>query len=362
MIPIFDGHVQYEKFAPDIDRRIAKVLKHGRFIQGPEVRELEGVLESYTGAGYCISCGNGTDAIQIALMALGITSGDEVIVPGFSYIATAEAPALLGATVVFADINLKNYSVDVACVESLITERTKAIIGVSLYGLCSDYDVLNEVASRHGIPVIEDAAQSFGGEFMGKKSCNLTTIGCTSFFPTKPLGCYGDGGAIFTSDPELAEKIRMIAQHGQRSRYEHEILGVNSRLDTVQAAVLLSKINLLDDEIARREIIANEYSRRFRAIGAISTPDAGLEGQSAWAQYTIRVEGRDNLAEKLRSSGIASAVHYPKPLYRQKASFQNLSLPRCELASRNVLSIPINTYGDMGDVEYVADTIIKLCD
>lgn len=361
MIPIFDSKAQYEAIGPDIERRIAEVLKHGRFIQGPEVKELEGVLESYTGAKYCISCGNGTDAIQIALMALGVTSGDEVIVPGFSYFATAEAPALLGATVVFADVNLENYSIDVASVESLITERTRAIIGVSLYGVCSDYDVLNEVASRHGIPLIEDAAQSFGADFMGKKSCNLTTIGCTSFFPTKPLGCYGDGGAVFTSDPELAEKIRMIAQHGQLSRYEHEILGVNSRLDTIQAAVLLSKIQVLDEEIAMRTAIAKEYSGRFNAIESISTPEVGVLGQSAWAQYTIRVRDRDELAEKLRIHGIASAVHYPKPLYRQKATFQDMSLPRSEVASRSVLSIPINAYSGMRDVEYVADTIVGLC-
>ena len=230
---------QYQRLKPQIDAAIQRVLDHGQFILGPEVAELEEKLVAYTGAKYCISVANGTDALQIALMALGVGPGDEVITPGFTYIATAETVALLGAKPVYVDVDARTYNLDPALLEASITPRTKAIIPVSLYGQCAEFDAINAIAARHGISVIEDAAQSFGASYKGRKSCNLSTIACASFFPSKPLGCYGDGGAIFTSDDELAKVIRQIARHGQDRRYHHVRVGVNSRLDTIQAAILL---------------------------------------------------------------------------------------------------------------------------
>jgi len=244
-----DLAAQQARIKDKIDANIQKVLAHGKYILGPEVGKLEERLADYTGAKYCITVANGTDALQIAQMALGIGPGDEVIVPGFSYIATAETVALLGARPVYVDIDPKTYNLNPELLEAAITPRTKAIIPVSLYGQCADFDVINAIAEKHGIPVIEDGAQSFGASYKGKKSCNLTTIGCTSFFPSKPLGCYGDGGAIFTSDDELATVLRQIARHGQDRRYHHIRVGINSRLDTLQAAILLPKLELLDEEI-----------------------------------------------------------------------------------------------------------------
>lgn len=260
MIPFIDLAAQQDRLRDRIEAGIARVLAHGQYILGPEVAELEERLAAYTGAAHCITVANGTDALQIALMALGVGPGDEVVTPGFSYIATAEAALLLGAKVVYVDIDAGSYNMDPALLEAAITPRTRAIIPVSLYGQCADLDAINAIADRHGIPVIEDAAQSFGAGYKGRKSGNLSTIGCTSFFPSKPLGCYGDGGAVFTSDPELARAIRQIARHGQERRYHHVRLGVNSRLDTLQAAILLPKLEILDDEIAARQEVAGRYA------------------------------------------------------------------------------------------------------
>lgn len=240
---------QYQRLKAEIDAGIQCVLDHGQYILGPEVAELEEKLSSFTGAKYCISVANGTDALQIAQMALGIGPGDEVITPGFTYIATAETVALLGAKPVYVDIDPRTYNLDPALLEAAITPRTKAIIPVSLYGQCADMDAINAIAARHGIPVIEDAAQSFGATYKGRKSCNLSTLACASFFPSKPLGCYGDGGAIFTNDDELAKVIRQIARHGQDRRYHHIRVGVNSRLDTMQAAILLPKLAIFEEEV-----------------------------------------------------------------------------------------------------------------
>jgi len=291
-IPFVDLAAQQDRLRGEIEAGIARVLAHGKYILGPEVAELEERLVDYTGAKYCISCANGTDALQIALMALGVGPGDEVISPGFSYIATAEAAVLLGAKVVYVDIDSTTFNLDPSRLEAAITPRTKAIIPVSLYGQPAEFDEINAIAERHDIPVIEDAAQSFGATYKGRKSCNLTTISCTSFFPSKPLGCYGDGGAIFTSDPELAKQIRQIARHGQERRYLHVRLGVNSRLDTLQAAILLPKLSILDDEIAAREALAHRYNTALRE-SAIVSPAVELYCSSAWAQYTIRVQNRE---------------------------------------------------------------------
>lgn len=241
MIEFIDLKKQQARIKDKLDAAIQRVLSHGQYILGPEVAELEGKLASFVGAKHCITCANGTDALQIALMALGVKVGDEVITPGFSYIATAEAAAVLGAKAVYVDIDAATYNMDPTLLEARITPQTKAIIPVSLYGQCADFDAINEIAARYGIPVIEDAAQSFGARYNGARSCNLSTIACTSFFPSKPLGCYGDGGAMFTNDDHLALVMRQIARHGQDRRYHHIRVGVNSRLDTLQAAVLLQK-------------------------------------------------------------------------------------------------------------------------
>lgn len=343
-IPFIDLHAQQQRLRREIDAGIAGVLAHGQYILGPEVAELEERLTAYTGASHCISVANGTDALQIALMALGVGPGDEVISPGFSYIATAEAAVLLGAKIVYVDIDPQSYNLDPTLLEAAITSRTKAIIAVSLYGQPADFDTINAIAGRHGIAVIEDGAQSFGATYKGRKSCNLTTIGCTSFFPSKPLGCYGDGGAIFTSDDGLAKIIRQIARHGQERRYYHVRIGVNSRLDTLQAAILLPKLAILDEELAARQRVAGNYAAALVGTG-ISTPDVRDGSRSAWAQYTVRVDQRDSVQAVLQKSGIPTVVHYPLPLNQQPAvPAPNVHLPHGDKAAQQVLSLPMHPY------------------
>ncbi|MDZ4076349.1 MAG: DegT/DnrJ/EryC1/StrS family aminotransferase [Hylemonella sp.] len=334
---------QYRQLKTQIDAGIQRVLDHGQYILGPEVAELEEKLAAYTGARYCISVANGTDALQIALMALGVGPGDEVITPGFTYIATAETVALLRAKPVYVDIDARTYNLDPALLEAAITPRTKAIIPVSLYGQCADFDAINAIAARHGIPVIEDAAQSFGASYKGRKSCNLTTIGCASFFPSKPLGCYGDGGAIFTSDDELAKVLRQIARHGQDRRYHHIRVGVNSRLDTLQAAILLPKLAILDEEMRLRQQVAARYTRLLNQAGIDATPYVEPHNVSAWAQYTVRVQNRDLVQKRLSELGVPTAVHYPIPLNKQPA-VQDLDarLPIGDRVSGEVMSLPLS--------------------
>lgn len=336
---------QYRKLKKDIDAGIQRVLDHGQYILGPEVAELEERLAAYTGAKHCITVANGTDALQIAQMALGIGPGDEVITPGFTYIATAETVALLRAKPVYVDIDPQTYNLDPSLLEAAITPRTKAIIPVSLYGQCADFDAINEIAAKHGIPVIEDAAQSFGASYKGRKSCNLTTIACTSFFPSKPLGCYGDGGAIFTSDDELARVMRQIARHGQDRRYHHVRVGVNSRLDTLQAAILLPKLAHLDDELMLRQLAAENYNRLLNHKKIAATPHIAPHNRSAWAQYTIRAKARDQLQTHLQHRGIPTAVHYPVPLNQQPAvSSPGILLPIGDRASQEVMSLPMSPW------------------
>lgn len=334
---------QYQRLKSEIDAGIQRVLEHGQYILGPEVAELEDKLAVYTGAKHCITVANGTDALQVALMALGITLGDEVITPGFTYIATAETVALLGAKPVYVDIDPRTYNLDPALLEAAITPRTKAVIPVSLYGQCADYDAINAVAAKHGIPVIEDAAQSFGASYKGRKSCNLTTVGCTSFFPSKPLGCYGDGGAIFTNDNELAKVMRQIARHGQDRRYHHVRVGINSRLDTLQAAILLPKLAILDDEIGQRQAVAQRYERLLNDAGLSATPYVEPHNVSVYAQYTVRVDGRELLQEKLKIAGVPTAVHYPIPLNKQPAVQDlSISLPVGDEMASQVMSLPMS--------------------
>lgn len=345
MIEFIDLKAQQARLKDKIEAGIQNVLTHGQYILGPEVKELEEKLAAYVGAKYCITCANGTDALQIVQMAFGIGPGDEVITPGFTYIATAETVAILGATPVYVDVNPKTYNLDVEQLEAAITPRTKAIIPVSLYGQCADFDAINAIAAKYNIPVIEDAAQSFGAIYKGRKSCNLSTVACTSFFPSKPLGCYGDGGAIFTNDEELAKVIRQIARHGQDHRYHHVRVGVNSRLDTLQAAILLPKLAILDDEMQARQRVAENYTKLLNEASIDTTPFIEAHNQSAWAQYTIQVENRSEVQEKLKAQGIPTAVHYPIPLNKQPAvANANVSLPVGDAIAERVMSLPFHPY------------------
>jgi len=345
MIPFIDLAAQQDRLRTEIESGIARVLEHGKYILGPEVDELEEKLATYTGAAHCITCANGTDALQIALMALGVGHGDEVISPGFTYIATAEAAAVLGARVVYVDIDPNTYNMDPGALEAAITPRTKAIIPVSLYGMPADYDAINAIAAKHGLPVIEDGAQSFGATYKGRKSCNLTTIGTTSFFPSKPLGCYGDGGAMFTSDPELAVVLRQIARHGQEKRYHHVRVGVNSRLDTMQAAILLPKLEILDDEIAARQRVAEGYNAALDSPGVVRPIAASNDATSAWAQYTVRVQDRSKVQASLKDKGVPTAVHYPLPLNRQPSVGDDaVTLQHGDKAANEVMSLPMHPY------------------
>jgi UDP-2-acetamido-2-deoxy-ribo-hexuluronate aminotransferase len=345
MIEFIDLKAQQAILKEKIEFNIRNVLSHGKYILGPEVHELEEKLASYVGAKYCITCANGTDALQIAQMAFNIGPEDEVITPGFTYIATAETVAVLGAKPVYVDIDPKTYNMDIEQLEAAITSRTKAIIPVSLYGQCADFDAINAIAAKYNLPVIEDAAQSFGASYKGKKSCNLTTIACTSFFPSKPLGCYGDGGALFTNDEELATVMRQIARHGQDRRYHHVRIGVNSRLDTLQAAILLPKLEILDEEIQVKQRVAEKYNDLFAGASTLIIPFVESYNSSAWAQYTIRVKSRDKIQTKLKEQGIPTAVHYPIPLNKQPAVADiNAVLPIGDLVAKEVLSLPIHPY------------------
>lgn len=338
-----DLAAQQARIKKQIDANIEQVLSHGQYILGPEVAELEDKLAAYCGAKHCIGVANGTDALQIALMALGVGAGDEVITPGFTYIATAETVALLGAKPVYVDVDEQTYNLDPALLEAAVTERTKAIIPVSLYGQCADFDAVNAIAARHNLPVIEDAAQSFGASYKGRKSGSLTTVSCTSFFPSKPLGCYGDGGAVFTDDDNLAAVIRQIARHGQDRRYHHIRVGVNSRLDTLQAAILLPKLAILEEEIGLRGRVAAVYAQELDKAG-IAAPFIESHNISAYAQYTVRVKNRDAVQTALKAAGIPTAVHYPIPLNKQPAVASDAVLPVGDLVAEEVLSLPMHPY------------------
>jgi UDP-2-acetamido-2-deoxy-ribo-hexuluronate aminotransferase len=353
-----DLAAQQARIKDKIDAGIARVLEHGKYILGPEVQELEEKLADYTGAKYCITVANGTDALQIAQMALDIGPGDEVITPGFTYIATAETVALLGAKPVYVDIDPKTYNIDPNLIEAAITDKTKAIIPVSLYGQPADFDRINQIAKKYKIPVIEDGAQSFGATYKGRKSCNLSTIACTSFFPSKPLGCYGDGGAIFTNDDELALVMRQIARHGQERRYHHVRVGVNSRLDTLQAAVLLPKLEILDDEIETRNKMAKNYNTLLNNSGLIVSPFIEKHNISAWAQYTIQVKNRSELQKRLTKEGIPTAVHYPIPLNKQPAvRDDNKSLKFGDKVADEVLSLPLHPYLRLDEQKRIIDNL-----
>lgn len=342
-VPFIDLKGQYEALKPKIHERIERVLKHGQYIMGPEVAELEDKLAAYTGAKYCVAVASGTEALLISLMALGIKRGDEIITTAFTFVATAEVIVLLGAKPVLVDIEADTCNIDANLVEAKITEKTRAIIPVSLYGQPADMDEINAIAAKYGIPVIEDAAQSFGAEYRGKKSCNLSTVGCTSFFPSKPLGCYGDGGAIFTSDFHLAESFRQIRVHGQSQRYVHTRLGVGGRMDTIQCAILLAKFDAFDGELEQRTNVGNRYNELLDPLG-VSRVAQRPNRKTAYGQYTIFAAKRDQVIQKLSAENIPTSVHYPLSLAKQPfySSFCCAEcVPVSIKRSGDVLSLPM---------------------
>jgi UDP-2-acetamido-2-deoxy-ribo-hexuluronate aminotransferase len=354
-----DLKAQYEASRELINHRIQTVLDHGQYIMGPEVAELEARLEQFTGARHCITVASGTEALVIALMALGVKPGDEVITTPFSFIATAEAIVLLGATPVFVDIDPATCNMAPELIEARLTARTRAIMPVSLYGQPADMEEINAIAARHGLAVIEDAAQSFGATYRGKKSCNLSTIGCTSFFPSKPLGCYGDGGAIFTSDASLAAAMREIRVHGQSRRYVHTRIGVGGRMDTLQCAIVLAKLERFEWELAQRAKVAARYDALLS--GRIGLVGRGGERSSVYAQYTVVVEERERIQAQLHAAGIPTAVHYPVPIHLQPA-YAHLCCPDCcpaalELAAK-VMSLPMGPFLPANCADEIAATLL----
>jgi len=346
MMDFIDLKAQQKRIRSNIDRNIKNVLDHGQYIMGPEVQELEEKLALYVGVKHCISASSGTDTLLIAMLALGVGHGDEVITSPFTFIATGEMIALLGAKPVFIDIDSRSYNMDPSLLEAAITEKTKAIMPVSIFGQCADMDAINAIAARHNLPVIEDAAQSFGATYKGKRSCALSTIGSTSFFPSKPLGGYGDGGALFTDDDSLANVMREIRVHGQDAPYSHPRIGINGRLDSLQAAVLLAKMEIFPDEVSARERIGGRYSHLLNDIAV--TPFIESFNTSVYAQYTLQVEDRELIRGKLKEAGIPTAVHYPIPLNLQ-AVFAHLdqpegSFPVAESVAERVMSLPMHPY------------------
>jgi UDP-2-acetamido-2-deoxy-ribo-hexuluronate aminotransferase len=356
-----DLKAQYQSLRASIDARIRNVLEHGEFIMGPEVGELERRLAEFTGARHCITVASGTEALLVALMAIGIEPGDEVITTPFSFIATAEMIVLLGAKPVFVDIEPDTCNIDASLIAEKITPRTRAIMPVSLYGQPSDMDAINDIASAHHLAVIEDGAQSFGASYRGRKSGNLSTIGCTSFFPSKPLGCYGDGGAIFTSDDGLAQAMREIRVHGQRTRYVHSRIGVGGRMDTLQCAIVLAKLERLDWELQQRSEIGALYNELFgsRISRICQRPDR----TSVFAQYTIMVEDRPAAQAYLKELHIPTAVHYPVPIPKQQAYEQfddGLNLSVAAEMSNKVMSLPMGPYMDHDSVARVARAVLEV--
>lgn len=354
-----DLKAQYRRLKSDMDNRIQTVLDHGQFIMGPEVSELESRLAARVGAKHCIACASGTDALLLAMMALAIGHGDEVVTTPFTFFATGEMIALLGATPVFVDIDPETYNINPAKLKAAITSRTRAIMPVNLYGQCADFDAINEIAARHNLPVIEDAAQSFGALYKGRHSGNLSSIGCTSFFPSKPLGCYGDGGASFTNDETLATSMRELRNHGQDRRYHHTRIGINGRLDTMQASILLAKLQVFDEELQSRAAVAANYNRLLG--GFVQIPKLREGNKSAYAQYTIEVDGRDKIEHAMRTAGVPTAVHYPVPLHLQPvfslANQETGTFPHSEHAANRVLSLPMHPYLADREISRVAEAL-----
>ena len=365
-----DLKTPYSQLRESINRRIQSVLDHGQFILGPEVDVLEERLAAYVGVKYCIGVSSGTDALLIALMACDVGPGDEVITSPFSFISTAEVILLLGAKPVFVDIDPQTYNIDPLLLEAAVTKSTKAIVPVSLYGQCADFDKINEIADEYELMVIEDGAQSFGASYRGRKSCALSHIGITSFFPSKPLGCFGDGGALFTDDKKFAKAIREIRVHGQDGRYHHARLGINGRMDTIQAAILLEKLDIFPNEIEARQQVANRYSSLIKkgskedsgSSPVLSTPYVAPYHTSVYAQYTLEVVNREVVQKEMHARGIPTAVHYPVSLHQQPVFLSSQSgegnYPVSEAACSYVLSLPMHPYLDHGQQDSVVAALL----
>jgi UDP-2-acetamido-2-deoxy-ribo-hexuluronate aminotransferase len=349
-VPFVDLGAQQDRIRGQIEERMHRVLHHGRYVMGEEIAELESELTKMSGAAHCICVSSGTDALLAALMAIGIKPGDEVITSPFTFFATAETIVLLGGVPVYVDIDPETFNLDPDRIEDAVSPRTRAIMPVSLYGQCAEMDDISTIARRHSLVVIEDAAQSFGARFHGRSSCALSELACTSFFPAKPLGAYGDGGACFTQDAATADRLRQIRDHGQQGRYHHTALGINGRLDTIQAAILSAKLTIFEDEISARQCVADRYAALLADLasaGHITLPVLRPYNTSAWAQYTIRVRDREQIQKYLAEQGIPSAVHYPTPLYDQPALAQSIQdCPESDRAAQEVLSLPMHPYLD----------------
>lgn len=360
-IPFIDLKTQYETYKEEINKEVLSVMESTQFILGPQVTKLEKQLVEFTGVKHAIGCSSGTDALILALLALDIKAGDEVITTPFTFIATAEAIALLGAIPVFVDICDTDYNIDYAQIEEKITSKTKAIMPVSLYGQTSDMQKINEIAKRYNLPVIEDGCQSFGAEFKGKKSCNLSTIGCTSFFPSKPLGCYGDGGAIFCNDDKLSKKIKTILNHGQEERYKHKLIGINGRIDAMQAAILNVKLRYFKDEVKKRIEIGSRYSELLQDSEDVKTPFIYRNRTSVYAQYSILCEDRDKMVKKLNDAGVPTAVHYPISLHLQEAfeylGYKKGDFPVSERVSKSIMSLPMSPFLTKEQQDMIVKTI-----
>jgi len=365
-IKMVDLQSQYLRIKSEVDAAIEEVLTSAAFIQGPQVGEFAGMLAEYNSVECVIPCANGTDALQIAMMALDFKPGDEIIIPVHTYVATAEVIALLGLKPIFVDVDSKTFNIDVDQIAGSITDRTVCIVPVHLYGQCADMERILEVAAKHNLYVIEDAAQALGAEFTfrngtKKKAGTMGTIGTTSFFPSKNLGCFGDGGAIFTNDKTLGEKIRMIANHGQKIKYQHDLIGVNSRLDTLQAAILKVKLKHLDDYTSRRNNAASYYDQFLNTIPQISIPVRFGKSTHVFHQYTLQVNDRNGLKKFLEQQGIPTMIYYPIPLHLQKAfrrgEYIEGSFPVTEMLSRTVISLPIHTEMRVEELEFISEKI-----
>lgn len=356
-----DLKTQQKRIRDEVEANIRAVLDHGQYIMGPELAELERRLADFVGVEHCIGVSSGTDAVLIALMALCIAPGDEVITTPFTFIASGEVISLIGARPVFVDIVPETFNIDSSKIESAITKRTRAILPVSLYGQCADFEAINAIAEKYGLPVVEDAAQSFGATFQGRRSCGLSTIGCTSFFPSKPLGGYGDGGACFTNDGSLAKAMREIRVHGQSRRYHHPRVGVNGRLDTLQAAILLAKMNIFPDEVKFRQQVGNTYTKLIRKNSSRIVPPYIADGNtSVYAQYTVMVENREQARKVLAEEGIPTAIHYPVPLHKQPVfAGEAFDLPVAESLAEKVISLPMHPYLERSEQVQIVSALAK---
>lgn len=360
MIKFVDLNVQYEKYKSEIDAAIAGVISSTAFINGPEVKSLEAELSSFCGAKHSIGCSSGTAALVIPQMAMEIKPGDEIIVPVFTYFASASMISHWGATPVFVDVEPNTFNIDPGKIEGKIGPKTKAIFAVSLYGQTPDLDSIMAIAEKHSLWVLEDGAQSFGAEYKDRRSCNVATVSTTSFFPAKPLGCYGDGGAIFTNDDEMADIMRKLVNHGQNKRYHHKYVGVNGRLDSIQASILRVKLKYFQEEITLRQNAAERYNEMLKDVDKVITPRVMSDRNSTWAQYTIRIPDRNRVRAALQEKGIPTSVHYPMPLNKQEAfAYLNDETEykvAAELASE-VLSLPMHAFITPEEQTEVVDSI-----